>query len=158
MTDNTKAPERTSKGQFRTRISAEARAAVTIMATEGVSRAEAAERADITDDALRRALKRPHVRRLFNQIVKEVRDNAAQAAYLKINHLSDTADNERLKYDANRWIAGVDGISPVQKVQGTHSHRHEFGGFVFDDSDVIDGTATDSQSGVVEAQPIDMDD
>tara|TARA_R110002096_G_scaffold316691_1_gene511169 strand:+ start:1082 stop:1438 length:357 start_codon:yes stop_codon:yes gene_type:complete len=115
------------------------------MATEGLPLPQAAEQANITRDSAARAIKKKHVINLLKQRLKEVRDNAAQEAYLRINHLARTADNKRLAFDASRWVAGVDGISPVQKVQGQHHHSHSFEGFEYPDLEPIEGDAIDSQ-------------
>lgn len=128
--------------QRRLRISDEMRECVRIMVEEGLPLPMAAEKANITRCTAVKAIQRPHVKALHNQMLKDLKDNAAQQAYLRINSLSITADSERLKYDANRWVAGVDGISPVTKVEGRHHHSHSFGGFDYPDLDPIDVTPT----------------
>tara|TARA_R110002094_G_scaffold85688_17_gene89719 strand:- start:393 stop:809 length:417 start_codon:yes stop_codon:yes gene_type:complete len=135
MTDELPAPKKT-----RIRISDEMRQCVELMATEGLPVRQAAERAGIAPDTAVRNMKKTHVLRLFNERIKDVRDNAAQAAYMRINHLSVASTNERVKLDASKWVAGVDGISPVQKVQGQHHHSHVFGGFEYPDLEATDIT------------------
>ena len=139
-------PERRKNGHFKARASAKCKVALQVMANEGITAEQAAPRADMAVESLQKALRRPHVKALFNQMVKDVRENAAQAAYLRINHMGTAAESERLKFDASRWVAGVDGISPVTKSQGTMQHTHNFGGFTFDEGDTIEGEVTDSQS------------
>ena len=139
-------PERRKNGKFKARVSAISRSALEVMALEGVTPDIAAQRVGMNVRSLKAALRKPHVKALFNQMVKDVRENAAQAAYLRINHMATVAESERLKFDASRWVAGVDGISPVTKSQGTMQHTHNFGGFTFDEGDTIDGEITDSQS------------
>lgn len=124
-----------NKRQTRIRISDEMRNCVELMATEGLPLREAAERAKISRDTAVRNMRKRHVLALFNQRVKDVRDNVAQRAYLRINHQALTADSDRLRFDANKWVASVDGISPVQKVQGQHQHCHSFQGFSYPDLD-----------------------
>tara|TARA_R110002072_G_scaffold43676_3_gene122516 strand:+ start:2512 stop:2946 length:435 start_codon:yes stop_codon:yes gene_type:complete len=131
------------KKKTRVRISDEMRQCVELMAAEGLPVRMAAERAGLVADTAVRNMRKPHVLKLFNQRVKEVRDNASQAAYMRINHLSLASTNERVKLDASKWVAGVDGISPVQKVQGNHFHSHEFGGFGYPDLEPIDVTPED---------------
>ncbi|MGJ5621077.1 hypothetical protein [Sulfitobacter sp. MF3-043] len=139
MTDKVPAtPKKT-----RVRISDEMRKCIELMASEGLPVHVAAERANITRDTAVRKMRKAHVLRLFNQRVKDVRDNASQAAYMRINHLSVASTNERVKLDASKWVAGVDGISPVQKVQGDHFHRHVFGGFSYPDLEPVDVTPED---------------
>lgn len=129
-------PERTKTGHFRARITKKIARLVEEMVHNALSRTEAAQRAGMTDDAARKALKRPHVKAYYNQAVADVRENAAQRAYLKIAKLSETGESERLQFDASRWVAGVDGIAPVQKVQGQHHHSHSFAGFEYPTIDV----------------------
>lgn len=114
-------------------LGAQNRQAIEMMAHEGIDLHTAAKRMNVRPDSLIRAFKRPKVKRAFNQLLKDIRENAAQAAYLRINHLAKTGTSERLRLDANRWIAGVDGISPVQKVHGQHHHSHAFQGYEYDD-------------------------
>lgn len=109
------------------------RRCVEIMATEGLDLPAAAEKAGIHRDTAVRNMRKPHVLKLFNQMVRDVRDNAAQQAYLRINHASQAAESERLRFDASRWVAGVDGVSPVSKVHGHHYHAHAFAGFEYPD-------------------------
>ncbi|WP_170759969.1 hypothetical protein [Ruegeria lacuscaerulensis] len=97
-------------------------------------------------EAAQRAFKRPHVKRAFNQLVNAIRENAAQSAYLGIVHLSNTANSDRLKFDTRKWIAGVDGISPVQKVEGRHHHNVQFGGFDYGEEEPIDVTPEDEEN------------
>ena len=113
------------------------------MAEEGSPLHEAAKKADITRDAAVKAFKRPFVRMLHNQMVEELKDNAAQKAYLRINDLSVNAESERVRLDANRWVAGVDGISPVRRVDGFHRLYHTFGGFEYPTLDAKDVTPDD---------------
>lgn len=121
----------TKSKQSRIRISDEMRQCVEIMATEGLPVPAAAERAGIARDTAVRNMRKPHVLALFNRRIREVRDNAAQAAYMRIHHQSITSESERIRFEANRWVAGIDGITPVQKVQGQHHHGHTFAGFEY---------------------------
>jgi predicted DNA-binding protein (UPF0251 family) len=140
-------PLRGKTGKFRPRITARIKEVIRLMTEEALPRAEAAQRAGITDDAVQRAMKKKHVRAAYNQAVADVRENAAQKAYLKIARLSDAGDSQRLQFDASRWIAGVDGIAPVQKVEGRHMVNHSFAGFEYPTIDVTPGDAQDLQSG-----------
>ena len=137
MNDVTKTdvPERTVKGKYKPRVSAKMQAVVEIMAHEGLSLDVAAKRIKMDQRSARRAFKRPIVRAAFNALVKEVRENSAQQSFLRINNLSQRETNDRLKLEANKWVAGVGGISPVQKIQGQHQVAHSFAGFTYDDED-----------------------
>ena len=122
------------------------RKALELMAFEGIPPMEAAKRAQCDQSTLYKALKKTKVKVALNQVINAIRKNAAQAAWLRIQHLSVTGSSERLKFDANRWIAGVDGISPVQKVEGRVSHNVQFTGFDYPDLGAKDITPKDIQS------------
>jgi hypothetical protein len=102
-----------------------------LMAYEGVDIRTAAQRVDMHIVSARQAFARPAVKASFAQLVKEIRDNAAQSAYLRINHISQNATSEAVKLDANKWVAGVDGLSPIKRIEGRHSHTHAFAGFEY---------------------------
>lgn len=139
-------PKKTDDLPVNGRISKGMRRTLTIMAEQGLDAREAAIAAGFKPDSAIRALRRPHVKRAFSQMVNNVRDNAAQGAYLRINHMSKTADSERTRLEANRWVAGVDGISPVQKVEGNHRHNVTFGGFEYSGPEPVDVTPENSES------------
>lgn len=129
-----------------TSIHGKTREAFEAMAYEGIDLHSAAQRVGMRPDNLARAFKKKNVRRAYNQLIKAIRENAAQGAYMRINHISKTSASDHVKLDANRWIAGVDGISPVQKVEGRHLHRHDFGGFDYGDAEARDVTPEDAAS------------
>ncbi|TNE43430.1 MAG: hypothetical protein EP341_11450 [Sphingomonadales bacterium] len=131
------------------------REAIEAMAFEGVSLPLAAQRVGMRTDNLARSFNKPHVRNAYNQVVAAIRDNAAQSAYLRINRLAETSESDRLKFDANRWLAGVDGISPVQKVEGRHQHNVAFGGFDIPRPEPLDVTPEDGQSPAQSSQRTD---
>jgi hypothetical protein len=131
MTDNVSSTVKPKK--TRVRISDEMRRCVEIMANTGIGAREAAVKAGINPDTAVRNLRKSHVLKLFNELVHDIRINAAQAAYLRINDQSLNSNNERVKFEASKWIAGVDGLSPVQRVESRHSHRVTFGGFSYPD-------------------------
>lgn len=138
MSDNDKQdkPLRSRNGEFRPRISSMFKDLAHLMVAEGLSLDRAAEKLGANLRASRRAFLRPHNRAYYNRLVAEVRENAAQLAYLRNVRLSEEAESERLRFDAGRWVAGVDGIAPVQRVQGHHVHNHTFGGFEYPTVDV----------------------
>lgn len=112
--------------------------ALEAMAHEGLSLPEVAERFEIRRDNLQRTFDMPAVRARYNAIVGEIRQNAAQNAYLRIVELSKNADSEHVRADCNKWLAGVDGISPIKRVEGKYAVRHDFAGFDYPESgDVI---------------------
>jgi hypothetical protein len=102
-----------------------------IMAYEGVSLPLAAERAGMAISSAKKAMAKPHVKTSFNQLVADIRANAGQAAYLRIARLSEEATSETVRLEASKWVAGVDGLAPVKRVEGKHTVSHTFGGFEY---------------------------
>lgn len=115
----------------RVKLHANTRKAIEAMAFEGLPISVAADRFGIRRDNFARVLNRPEVRKAFNQLLAAIRDNAARAAYMRINDLAMNAKSERVRLMANEWIAGVDGIAKVQKVEGHMRHQVVFGGFEY---------------------------
>jgi hypothetical protein len=147
MTKKKITPAKKLNPQNMGRVSDKMRTVIEYMAQEGLPLTQAAEKANIAITSAQRALRKKHVLNALNQAIKEVRDNAAQQAYLRINHMAATSKRDRLGFDANRWVAGVDGLSPVTKVQGQHQHSHSFTGFEYPDLNAKDVTPTDNPSG-----------
>ncbi len=113
------------------KIHSNTRKAIEAMAYQGLPVSVAADRFGIRRDNFTRVLNRPEVRVAFNQLLAAIRDNAAQAAYMRMNDLAMNAKSERVRLMANEWIAGVDGIAKVQKVEGSIRHQVLFGGFEY---------------------------
>lgn len=113
------------------RLSAKTIQALEFMAHEALSLADAADRAGVRRDNLKRAFDLPAVRERFNEIVAWIRNSEGGAAYLRMVQLAKTADSEHVRLEANKWLAGVDGLAPVKRVEGRFSHRHGFEGFDF---------------------------
>lgn len=121
-------PEITFKGLG---LGARTEKALEDMALRGLSYPQAAIKRNMRPDSLLRAFNRPHVRKVFNQAVKSIRDNAAVSAYLRNVELSQTAQSEAVRADLNKWVAGVDGIAALKRVEGRIAHSHTFSGFGF---------------------------
>ena len=94
--------------------------ALEAMEHQGLSSHKAAKRIGIRNSNLRRANERPHLRQVFRELVDFVRVNGAQEAYLRIVELSQTAKSETVRLEANKWLAGIDGVGPVAKMQALH--------------------------------------
>ena len=141
----------------RVRISEQMREVIRLMADEGIDIATAAQRVGIVKSSAIRAFNKPHVRSLYNQHVADIRANAAQAAYLRMNHLSKTAKSEQVKAEANKWVAGVDGIAALKRVEGRMHHQHTFGGFDYSEAGPIVDVSPDSPSVADDAQAVDDD-
>lgn len=134
------------KGAKRARLSREMKQALELMAYEGIDIKEAAKRVEMNTTAALAAWRRPAVKASYNQLCKEIRDNGAQQAYLRIVHMSQNAKSESVKLDANKFVAGVDGIAPVRRVEARHQVSHSFGNFSYDDIEAVDVTPDDNQS------------
>ena len=153
----TQAEQRGVAGRFKPRVSPQMREVIRIMAEEGEDLATAAQRVGIVKSSAIRAFNKPHVRSLYNQHVADIRANAAQAAYLRMNHLSKTAKSEQVKAEANKWVAGVDGIAALKRVEGRMHHQHTFGGFDYSEAGPIVDVSPDSPSVADDAQAVDDD-
>ena len=117
--------------------------ALEAMAYEGLSLPIAAERNEMIVGNLNRAFNLPKVRRAYNQIVAALKQNEGLRAYMRIVRLSQVANSDHVKLEANKWIAGVDGIAALKRVEGKFSHTHAFGGFDYPDPEPIDVTPTE---------------
>lgn len=136
-------------GQLRVRISAQMQGVLQLMIETGAPVRDAARQVGMSPDAAVKAFKRPHVKVLYAQMVREARANAGQRAFLRVDHLSRTADSEHVRLEAGKWIAGVEGIAPLKRVAGVFMHQHQFAGFAYgrggvsgyddESGDVIDG-------------------
>lgn len=148
------APVRDKDGKFLPTLRGKLREAILLMGEHGVSSTLAAQRAGVRIDNLNKALKRPYVIMALNQMFADVKANAAQQAYLRNVRLAETSDSDHVKADLNKWVAGVDGIAALKRVEGKHTVSHTFGGFSYgerdtstaDDAQIINGVA-DNQSG-----------
>lgn len=128
-----------AEGMQRARISRQMKAVLVVMAYEGRTVREAALQIGWDADSAVRAFNKSHVKQAFNQLVSDIRTNAGQLAYLRINEMAKTADSEHVRLSANQWIAGVDHIAPVKKVVGNYTFNHSFGGFDYSEVEPIEG-------------------
>ena len=151
MTNTENTPERRKTGQFVKRIPAKTRDAIVLMVWEAKTQVEAALAVGMKLNTLQRNMRQPHIRKLYNQEFNKLRSGAAVQSYIRIANRGANATSETVAQRADEWIAGVDGISPVKKVEGNHSHSVTFGGFAFarDTVDVTpDHDTTSADTGV----------
>jgi hypothetical protein len=113
----------------RARLSPQMASVLDVMALEGLSVRDAARQVGMSPDAALKALKRPHVKTAYNHMLNEVRQNAAHRAYLRICHLAEAGDSEEVRLRACMWVAGVEDIAPLKKVQAQFASG-PFGGFL----------------------------
>ena len=128
------------------RLGAKTVEALELMAYSAIPLKEAADQVGIRRSNLGRAFDMPAVRQRWNELVRQIRDNEGSAAYRRISELSRTAASEHVRLEANKWLAGVDGVAPVKRVEGKFAHAHSFGGFTYDEADdmrTIEGETLD---------------
>jgi len=121
------------------------RRALELMAYSGLDVREAGRQAGMDPDSAVRAFRKKHVKDAYFQMVRELRDNAAQRAFARIEILSKTAASEHVRLEASKWVAGVDGVAPVKRVEGKFSHEYSFNPFDYGEPpvDVTPETAED---------------
>jgi len=141
-----KNPARTPAKPAKGRTRPELREAIRSMVWEGTSPPRAAEIGSMTLHSLQCALRKPHVKALYADEFRQLRENAAPQAYANIVQMGHTSRSEDVRFRANQWVAGVDGISPATKVQHTGTIAHKFEGFDYAGI-TIDGTTTPGDEG-----------
>jgi hypothetical protein len=134
-----------TEGMQRARLSTQMKDVLELMAYQGLNVRNAATKIGWEPASAVRAFGRPHVKDAYYQLVREIRSNAAQEAYLRINSMANEADSEHVRLAANQWIAGVDGIAAVKRVEGRMTVSHQFAGFDYGEAmgEVVDGTDDD---------------
>lgn len=107
----------TAKASRKVRISVRVKRAIELMVDDGRKRADAAKDANLTDDALYRALTKPEVLAYRNERMRVLRESAAARTIAKAEQLMDSATSEHVQADMTKWIAGLEGIAPVQRTE-----------------------------------------
>jgi hypothetical protein len=132
------------------RISKRTRVAIEALCFDGLTRADAAEKAGISDNWLYQQLRRPEVLALRRQLMEVMRTSEGSRTIARAVHLADNAQSEHVRNDANQWLAGIAGIVPVSRSEHTHAHVHTMPGLTIihsipdagsDDPNVIDAKA-----------------
>ncbi len=80
----------------------------------------------MTDNALYVALRKPNTLELLKQESKALRSSAAFRAFARMEHLAENADSEHVRMKATEWLAGLDGLAPVKRVDSRHRVTHAF--------------------------------
>ncbi|MEO6022488.1 MAG: hypothetical protein ABIP64_05115 [Burkholderiales bacterium] len=133
------------------RVSAKVRIAIEKMVDNGLNRAEAAKVSGLTDHALYCALRKPHVLAYRSDRLEVLRSSEASRTIARAADLADNAQSEHVRLQANEWLGGLDGVSPVQKSETIHHHRNVTPGLVI----VMGGwQAPDSQDQVIDQKPL----
>lgn len=112
------------------RISAKVKRAIEEMVDNSRKRSEAAEVVGLTDDALYRALTKPEVLAYRAQRLRVLRESAAARTIAKAEQLMDGAESEHVQADMTKWLAGIEGISPVNRSESLHIHAGDVPGIV----------------------------
>jgi hypothetical protein len=107
----------------KTRLSGRVKAAIELMVWKGQKRDQAADSAGLHRDSLRKALKRPDVLAHMRAQMDLLRTSAAAGTISRAEHLMHNADSEHVQLDATKWLAGLEGLSPVAKSENVHLHR-----------------------------------
>ena len=77
--------------------------------------------------------------------------SGGQQAHIRIVELSQNAKSETVRADCNKWLAGVDNIAPVKKVEANHQQQIAFGGFEV----VLDRSDDDNRDDPNDVTPLD---
>lgn len=141
-------------GQVKRRLSKKTRAAVVILATEGVTQREAARRAGMNEKALCRALQQPHVAAALeaekDRFIKAMSGTRAvlKARAIEVAaELMENAESEAIRARMVEFLAGERGPASQVNVQVNTGGSYEYvrrGQRVV----TIEGSATDGASGV----------
>ncbi|MDA7425576.1 hypothetical protein [Thalassococcus lentus] len=78
---------------------------------------EAARNAGVTEENFSRARRSKHGVALANTLARLFRENAGQRAIRNIVELANQRENLSVAMRASEWLAGINGVSPAQKVE-----------------------------------------
>lgn len=106
------------------RISPRVRAAIDLMVFEGAKRPDAAQKAGITDHTLYVSLTKPHVLAYLNTQQGVLRTSASARSIARIDNLADESESDHVKLESNKFLLGIEGISPVAKSESINVHKH----------------------------------
>lgn len=134
MTGTRVKPFKPAKNPEKCRISPKLRTAITAMICEGLTRLEAAELAGITEHTLYCALRKPHVIRFKNDVLRALRESLAERSLVRVETLADAAKSENVKLEANKTLMQLDDrFTPAAKVNHVHSGSVTFTpGYIID--------------------------
>ncbi len=95
-------PARTQGGKGG--LTRKVKAAIDRMVWHGRKRTEAAADAKLTDDAFRKALRKPIVLRYYNEQLDVLRNSARPRALQRIADLADKSESEKVGLDAAKYL------------------------------------------------------
>jgi len=140
-----------AKSPKQVRISARVRRCIDLMVGEGMKRCDAATAAGLTDNALYIALRKPEVLAYRNERMRVVRESAASRTIAKAESLMDSAASEHVQADMTKWLAGLEGISPITKSETINHHNGLTPGLTIN---LVVGQADGSQALLIDGQPL----
>lgn len=107
------------------------------MITEGLTRAEAAEKAGLSDAALYCALRKQHVIQFKTDVLRAYRESEAERSLVKVVELRGSAKSENVQLESAKTLLSLDDrFTPATKIKHEHSGSVTFTpGYVIDLSD-----------------------
>lgn len=93
------------------------------MVFDGLKRAEAAQKAGLTDNALYIAMRKPEVCAFMNSQMGVKRSSAAARTIAKAEILMDDAKSESVQTQNLQWLAAIAGVSPITKSESVIDHK-----------------------------------
>lgn len=94
------------------------------MVFDALPRDKAAQIAGLSDHGLYKALRNPPALAYMRAQMQVLRTSAASRTIAKAEKLMDGAQSEHVQADMTKWLAGLEGISPVQRTENMHVHQH----------------------------------
>ena len=128
---------------------------VKLIATRGHTVEEAAKELNYKLEYAQSLFERVEFQQAIIEAIDAARENAAHKAWATMYFLMTEGGSDRIKFEAARWIAGVEGMSPVAKVDARVAHNVSFGGFAYPTLKAKDATPPDNQSVAHGSQPTD---
>lgn len=110
--------------EVKLRVSNRVKVAIDAMVDDGLTRAKAAEVAGISDHGLYVALRKPHILAYRRERMEVLRASEASRSISRVAKLADSAESEHVRLGANIHLMGIDGVVPVQRVEGRYLHEH----------------------------------
>lgn len=137
------------------RLTAKHRKIMHNMIHKGQSLWDAAIEVNLSFEAAQRLNDKPLFWDTYAQEVEKLRENGSAVAYATIHRLQTQDVGAGVKLNAAKWVAGVDGVAPVTKLEAKHQHHVKFEGFRYERPSMKDVTPGDSTSPEQIAQPTD---
>jgi len=112
------------------RVSAKVKAAIDAMVFEALPRRLAAEKAEMLEHSLYKAMRKPPTLRYLREQMQVLRTSAGAEGVARVAHLMHHAGSEHVQLGAAQWMAGIEGVSPVSRSESLHVHQGTVPGLV----------------------------